>query len=308
MSFWWVNHKQTFRVEFEEGYIWSPQENKNGSRNESYLNLTKTAVGDTVFSYASGKIQAVGRVIEPWKQKQRPELFGTTGDQWNQKGWLVPIKWTALAMPFSPKSHLKEIVPLLPNKHAPIQHNGNGNQVVYLAGISEMLGNKLLALINASNEGISEQLADSDLVVDDKELLLQVLNKEITVTQKQQLVQARIGQGLFRQNVERIESACRITGVKDKRVLIASHIKPWKVSTNIERLDGHNGLLLSPHIDKLFDKGWISFTEKGVLLVSSQNITSILEKWHITPHQTVGRFTEKQKRYLEHHQKQVFKG
>jgi len=48
VSFWWVNHKQTFKVEFEEGYIWSPQENKNGSRNESYINLTKTAVGDTV--------------------------------------------------------------------------------------------------------------------------------------------------------------------------------------------------------------------------------------------------------------------
>jgi hypothetical protein len=102
VSFWWVNHKQTFKVEFEEGYIWSPQENKNGCRNESYINLTKTAVGDTVFSYASGKIQAVGRVIEHCQEKKRPELFGTTGHQWNQKGWLVPIKWTALSMPFSP--------------------------------------------------------------------------------------------------------------------------------------------------------------------------------------------------------------
>lgn len=308
MSFWWVNHKQTFKVEFEEGYIWSPQENKNGSRNESYINLTKTTVGDTVFSYASGKIQAVGRVVERFKEKHRPELFGATGDQWNQKGWLVPIKWTALAMPFSPKSHLKEIVPLLPDKHAPIQDNGNGNQVVYLAGISDALGNTLLSLINASNEGIFDQLEDIDLVVDDRELVLQYLNKEITATQKEQLVQARIGQGLFRQNVERIESACRITGVKDRRVLIASHIKPWKDSTNEERLDGHNGLLLSPHIDKLFDKGWISFTQKGALMVSTKDIQSILEMWHINPHHPVGAFTEKQKRYLDHHQKQVFQG
>lgn len=308
MSFWWVNHKQTFKVEFEEGYIWSPQENKNGSRNESYINLTKTAVGDTVFSYASGKIQAVGRVIEPCQQKPRPESFGSTGDQWNHKGWRVPIKWTALSIPFSPKSHLKEIVPLLPEKHAPIQDNGNGNQVVYLAGISDELGNKLLSLINTANEGIFDQLEDIDLVIDEKELVLQLLNKEITVTQREVLHQARIGQGLFRQNVERIESGCRVTGVNDKRLLIASHIKPWKFSTNDERLDGHNGLLLSPHIDKLFDKGWISFSESGVLLVSTQDILPTLKLWHIDPQQVVGDFTERQKRYLEHHQKQIFKG
>jgi len=308
VSFWWVNHKQTFKVEFEEGYIWSPQENKIGSRNESYINLTKTTVGDTVFSYASGKIQAVGRTIERCQEKRRPESFGTTGDQWNQKGWYVPIKWTALSIPFFPKDHLKEIVPLLPDKHAPIQDNGNGNQVVYLAGISDTLGNKLLSLINASNDGIIDQLEDIDLVVDEKELLLQFLNKEITVTQKQQLIQARIGQGLFRQNVERIEKACRITAVNDRRLLIASHIKPWKISTNEERLDGHNGLLLSPHIDKLFDKGWISFSEKGALLVSSRDILSTLKMWHIDPNQRVGAFTERQKRYLEHHQKEVFKG
>ena len=308
MSFWWVNHKQTFKIEFEEGYIWSPQENKNGSRNESYINLTKTAVGDTVFSYASGKIQAVGRVIEPYREEQRPSSFGETGHQWNPRGWRVPIQWTALATPFSPKSHLDVIAPLLPDKHAPIQDNGNGNQVVYLAGINDQLGNTLLSLINTTNDGIFDQLEDIDETVDEKELIVQLLNKEISATQKEQLVQARIGQGLFRQNVKRIESGCRITGVKDKRLLIASHIKPWRISTNAERLDGHNGLLLSPHIDKLFDKGWISFSEKGALLVSSKDISSILEMWHIDPHQFVGAFTEKQKHYLEHHQKQVFKG
>jgi hypothetical protein len=308
VSFWWVNHKQTFKVEFEQGYIWSPQENKNGSRNESYINLTRTSVGDTIFSYASGKIQAVGRITDPCKVQQRPELFGATGHQWNEKGWLVYVQWTPLATPFSPKKHLADIAPLLPAKHSPIQANGNGNQVVYLAHLSVPLGTLLLSLIDQSNTGIFDQLDSIDFDLDEKKLEYQVRHKVITTTQKQQLIQARIGQGLFRQNVEGIESKCRVTGVKDKRLLIASHIKPWKASTNEERLDGHNGLLLSPHIDKLFDKGWISFSDKGNLIISTQKILPILEMWHINPQHAVGAFTEKQKRYLEHHQKQVFKG
>jgi hypothetical protein len=308
VSFWWVNHKQTFKVEFEEGYIWSPQENRNGSRNESYINLTRTSIGDTIFSYAAGKIQAVGRITDPCKVEQRPELFGATGSQWNEKGWLVRVQWTPLSIPFSPKNHLATITPLLPAKHSPIQANGNGNQVVYLAALSDKLGNVLLSLINQSNDVIFDQLEMIDRNLDDKALEKQVLHNQITVTQRQQLIQARIGQGQFRQNVEGIESKCRITGVKDKRLLIASHIKPWKVSTNDERLDGHNGLLLSPHIDRLFDKGFISFTDKGGLLICTQKILPVLEMWHIDSNQSVGSFTAEQKRYLEYHQKEVFKG
>jgi hypothetical protein len=308
VSFWWVNHKQTFKVEFEEGYIWSPQRNKNGSRNETYINLTKTSIGNTIFSYAGGEIQAVGRITDHCKVQERPEQFGETGHQWDKTGWLVYVQWHRLPIPFSPKNHLKDIVPLLPNKYAPIQTNGNGNQSVYLANISDTLGNKILSLINQSNFGILDQLEDIDLVLEAKALEEQILHEEITTTQKQQLIRARVGQGLFRQKVEKIESRCRVTGITDKRLLIASHIKPWKVSTNTERLDGHNGLLLSPHIDRLFDKGWISFSNNGCLLVSSKEISSVLEMWHINPQQPVGNFTDRQQRYLKHHQKEVFRG
>jgi hypothetical protein len=159
MSFWWVNHKQTFKEEFGGGYIWSPQQNKNGSRNESYINLTKTAVGDTIFSYAGGEIRAVGRVAAPFQVQDRPEQFGATGDQWNKTGWLVNIQWVGLDQSLIPKDHLNEIVPLLPKKHAPIQANGNGNQGVYLASISNALGKVLLKLINRSNKNIVKSLA-----------------------------------------------------------------------------------------------------------------------------------------------------
>lgn len=54
----------------------------------------------------------------------------------------------------------------------------------------------------------------------------------------------------------------------DKRILIASHIRPWAVSTNEQRLSAENGLLLSPLYDKLFDVGLITFSEDGEIVYS----------------------------------------
>ncbi|MGL6368915.1 HNH endonuclease [Aeromonas hydrophila] len=94
----------------------------------------------------------------------------------------------------------------------------------------------------------------------------------LEVTEKLQLTNARISQGNFRRDLEKIEPKCRVTGVSNKALLIASHIKTWSESDNAEHLDGNNGLLLSPHIDKLFDRGWITFTDAGDLLCAEPSI------------------------------------
>ena len=72
-------------------------------------------------------------------------------------------------------------------------------------------------------------------------------------TKRAAVIQARRGQGLFRRRVEKREASCRVTHVNDPVYLRASHIKPWRKSTDKEKLDGNNGLMLSPHIDMLFD-------------------------------------------------------
>lgn len=55
MTYWWVNHKQTFKAEIEAGYIWSPKKNTNGGVNQSYINLTNVRAHDIIFSYAVGQ-------------------------------------------------------------------------------------------------------------------------------------------------------------------------------------------------------------------------------------------------------------
>jgi hypothetical protein len=129
---------------------------------------------------------------------------------------------------------------------------------------------------------------------------------DIGPTEKQTLIQARRGQGVYRANLERIEKGCRITGVSERRHLRASHIKPWRDCDDFERLDGHNGLLLSPHVDHLFDQGYISFADDGRLLVSKRLDTTVLKRWAIGDASKAGAFNLKQKGYLTWHRKHVF--
>ena len=114
---------------------------------------------------------------------------------------------------------------------------------------------------------------------------------DIGETQKQQLVSARRGQGIFKANVRLNEKRCRVTGITNPRLLIASHIKPWAKSSDHEKLDGCNGLFLSPHIDRLFDRGLISFADDGTLLRSSELDIAILNAWGIPADTNVGAFT-----------------
>lgn len=94
---------------------------------------------------------------------------------------------------------------------------------------------------------------------------------KISDTERQAVVSARIGQGLFREKlIKKYDGKCIITGVDDKRILLASHIRPWAVSTNEQRLSSENGLLLSPLYDKLFDVGLITFCEQGQIICSRE--------------------------------------
>ncbi|GLX86100.1 hypothetical protein tloyanaT_23530 [Thalassotalea loyana] len=99
---------------------------------------------------------------------------------------------------------------------------------------------------------------------------------------------------------------CRLTQIKETGFLIASHIKPWRAATNKERLDGNNGLLLSPHVDRLFDRCFISFKGNGELIVSDKLPDSVKKEWLISVG-NYGRFNAKQQQYLQYHRLNILK-
>ena len=304
MAFWWVNHKQTRDHEVRGGYLWSPFRNANGAFNQTYENMRHAQVGDVVFSFAHAQIGAVGRVTAAAVASPKPTEFGPVGDYWADEGWLVEVDFVPVPRPLRPQAHARAIGPLLPERHSPIQKNGHGNQGCYLAGISDTLGLLLLELTAANDSvptwgRISEPEHGPALLED-----LHQIEGDLSIpeTQKLQLSKARIGQGLFRKRVILLDPACRVTGVTDTRVLIASHIKPWKSSSNAERISGYNGLLLSPHVDALFDDHLITFEDDGRMRVHESLPRDVLDRWGIDPTRRVERFRPEQAAFLSHHQ------
>jgi hypothetical protein len=306
MAFWWVNHKQTRDHEIRGGYLWSPYRNANGAFNQTYENMKLVRPGDIVFSYAHGCIGAVGRVTVAASPSPKPIEFGAVGDYWSHEGWFVEVEFRDAHRSLLPKQHLQAIVPMLPQRNSPIQKNGNGNQGCYLAGISDALGHLLLALLDM--QGVKELDQPPVYVIDPQpnSLVLDDIHHietdvSIPETQRLQLAKARVGQGFFRKQVILLDGACRVTGVTDTRLLIASHIKPWREANNAERLCGYNGLLLSPHVDALFDEQLITFEDDGRMRVHSSLPRDVLERWSIDPDKRVERFRPQQAPFLAHH-------
>lgn len=142
----------------------------------------------------------------------------------------------------------------------------------------------------------------SDDVEDDLEQIIS--DPTTTPTEKAALVKSRIGQGVFRDRVLRHWSNCAVTGFRDTSLLVASHIKPWKKSSNSERLDQWNGLLLSPNLDKAFDKGFITFDVDGSIRLSP--LFTEATKLGITPTMRITLKPEHEK-YMAHHRAEEFK-
>jgi putative restriction endonuclease len=154
----------------------------------------------------------------------------------------------------------------------------------------------------------TKPIAADDLDVWERKLEQQVANDPaVSETDRLAIVRARKGQGLFKDRVGEIETKCRITGVENRTHLIASHCKPWRDVTNEERLNGENGLLLTPSIDHLFDRGFIGFEDGGRLMISPVAHRPSLQRMGINTKEVVnvGGFTSGQKQFLDFHRNAV---
>lgn len=318
MRFWWVNQNQTYRHEIPGGYLWSPKRNRNGRRNPFYDFMREVSPGDIIFSFADTHIKAIGIAGSYAYESPKPMEFGQAGAYWDNIGWRVDARFVELLGPIRPSEHMERLGPKLPETYAPLQQNGNGLQGVYLTllpdnfaeELIDVIGREARTIVNLSriSEGIDSLPAVGQVEWERHEVELVLASNEIPETTRQALVLARRGQGLFKQNVQRIEHECRVTKIDRIEHLRASHCKPWRDSSNRERLDAENGLLLSPDVDHLFDRGFISFEDNGSVLISPVAHQESLEKMGLDQalRKNVGAFTEGQRAYLSYHRENVF--
>ena len=265
------------------GFLWSPKNRSDGGRNYFYKTMEEVCPGDLIFSFCDTYIKAIGVVQRQAVTAPKPN-FRTAGSNWSDEGWYVEVEFVELINPIRPRDFMNQIAPLLSAKYAPLQENGNGLQGVYLTEISAEFGQLLTQLTNANIPLITNELAPLFDIESDYEINLEIEARRLDGNlEKIQLTKSRRGQGIFKANVRLVENRCRITGVTNIKHLRASHIKPWSVSNNDEKLDGYNGLLLSPHVDHLFDRGFISFQDSGAIMVSKELNVSVLNQWSIIP-------------------------
>lgn len=317
MRYWWVNQNQTYRHELRGGYLWSPKRKANQAQNPFYDFMREVTPGDAVFSFADALIRAIGIAASHAYEAPKPLEFGQAGAYWNTIGWRVDVRFTELQLPARPADYMAILAPLLPDRYAPLRPNGAGLQSVYLtqlprafaAALIDLLGAEARALVLGQRVAEEPSLTPAIGLAQWEEHELDRIRADASLddTQRQAVVMARRGQGIFKQRVMRIERACRVTGVQAEEHLRASHCKPWRDATNEERLDGENGLLLTPNVDHLFDRGFIGFEDRGHLIVSPVAHTESLARMGIDPSRplNVGSFSEGQKRYLAFHRENV---
>jgi putative restriction endonuclease len=137
---------------------------------------------------------------------------------------------------------------------------------------------------------------------------IKILDEELPLEVKTQLIRARKGQGKYRQMLLEECPFCPITLISDDRLLIASHIKPWIKSDDEEKIDPKNGFMLTPTYDLLFDRGFISFTDDKKIIISPWLSKMTCLKLNIAPEKQYpmlpvnGRID-----YLEYHRQNIFK-
>jgi hypothetical protein len=315
MRYWWVNQNQTYRHEVQGGYLWSPKRNANSARNPFYESMREVAPGDLIFSFVDTRILAVGIAQSYCWESPKPEEFGNAGQNWENIGWKVKVEFTRLINQVRPKDHMNVLRRVLPDRYSPLQQNGNGLQSVYLAAIPPSFAEVLMGLIGQEVKNLAAAaatvvlpVAADDIDIWERRMEQDILNDpRVKETERLAIIRARNGQGLFKERVCEIEARCRITGVENRAHLVASHCKPWRDSSNEERLNGENGLLLTPNIDHLFDRGFIGFEDDGTLIISPVAHGPSLQRMGIDTKAVVnvGGFTSGQQRFLDFHRNAV---
>jgi hypothetical protein len=276
--------------------------------------MREVTPGDIVFCFVDTFITTIGIVRSYCWESPKPD-FGRAGTNWADVGWRVRVFYTPLTNQVRPKTHIELLRQFQTGRYAPLQANGNGNQGLYLTELTLDFAAALIGLIGVEAEAaiaavqVDEPMQTGDDLDYWEHRIEETIQDDRTLvaTEKEAIIRSRRGQGLFKDRVMQIEDRCRITRVSNPVHLVASHCKPWRDSSNEERLEGENGLLLTPSIDHLFDRGFIGFEGNGNLIISPVAHRPSLQRMGVeTQHTiTVGVFSEGQRHFLEYHRDMV---
>lgn len=264
-----VMQGETYQEERNAGVLWTPQIDKSGMVPHSWNRMQELKKGDIVFHYVKGYVVAISRVRKDCSKGSKPKSADEQSQE-NEDAYIARAEYRELENPLSVKECFHEIQPLLPVKYAAFQEDASGNSG-YLYPCNEELAMKFLELISSLNIFTLE--------VEQLELAMEVIKKTehnpllglIAEAELEIKTKVRRGKEQFRESLLPLwNGECPLCGIAISDVLKASHAKPWKDSSDAERLDPFNGVLLCANHAALYSAGLIAFTGGGRLHISGR--------------------------------------
>lgn len=259
MEFYWVNIGSTYRTVIDHRFLWAPINSISPTGQEitrvHWDNVSEVKTGDIIFCYYNQRISFLARATADSYQNLKPH--DRSFKDWERIGYQVDVEIIDLDRAILRDDISAEFMLRFNHRTTPSLFKNNAEvNVIYMAHLPVDAGLFLL-------EAVGQIKLLENSLIDQGNLD----KKRILPTTRDALVKARVGQGKFRSDlIKRWNGMCALTSLKTVDILIASHIDAWALCDNTARLDPDNGLLLAPHIDKLFDFGMISFTNDGRLL------------------------------------------
>lgn len=261
MEFYWVNIGATHQTVIDQHFLWAPKSSVNKVGNEVtrlyWDNVGKVRQGDIIFCCYNQRISFLAIADGDSYPEERP--MSRSFLDWDAVGNRVDVQIVELDRKVHRDEISSEFIARFNNRSLPTLFSNQAtlNQI-YMAHLPADAGMYLL-------EAVNQTARCEDVFI----RAGSVEPTKISATTREALVMARVGQGKFRADlIKRWGGRCALTGLQNVNLMVASHINAWALSDNIERLDVENGLLLAPHIDRLFDQGLISFSDDGALQIS----------------------------------------
>lgn len=295
MAYFWVNLGTSYKEVADHNFLWAPAYSvgKNGKKkiNAGWEPVKEVEAGDVIFCHRKGSIIYVAVALNDAYAAPRPST--RKYQQWEQEGTRIDVQLTVLT-PCVDVAEFKHTLLSIHNDScvpALFTKQGTTSQQ-YMIRLPLGAGALILSHIGDYETDVWRQTTASS-------------NGKTTPIggSREAIIQARVGQGPFRSSVLSLwNNRCPVTGLAKPELLIASHIVPWSLSNDIEKVDPNNGFPFSPAVDKLFDRGYISFANNGRLLINDTAIDfQDLQLLGISPETEISGLNRHQKSFLARH-------
>lgn len=296
MEFYWVNVGGTHKEVLEGKFLWAPVSSLQSNGKEKTLvhwdNVGAVKEGDIIFCCREKQIYAIVIATADAFDAERPT--NRSFSAWSNYGRRINIDLTQLERPILRDEIAAVFMDQFNSQTSPslFTKGGTLNQI-YMAHLPVRAGVFLL-------EASGQLPAFENLLITQG-----ASGKKVDKTTRESIVQARVGQGQFRAALLSIwRGKCALTGIENPDLLVASHIEAWWLADNAARLDPDNGLLLATHVDRLFDRGLISFADDGALLLSRRLSHHDRSVFGLNQFAGISNLTSGNRRYLAKHRNQ----